>query len=167
MTTWFTADHHFGHVNAITYCDRPFSSILEMDYVLIKRWNELIKPDDKVYHLGDFTLGNFDQYTHYRDQLNGNISIIQGNHDHRWFKPFDVTESVRQLVTTKLNGKYFILCHYAMRVWNMSHYGSYHLYGHSHGRLLPSEWDDKSMDVGVDCHNFYPISLEQVLEYLT
>ena len=52
-----------------------------------------------------------------------------------------------------------VLCHYAFRVWRNAHHGSWHLYGHSHGSL-PSA--GRSMDVGVDCHDFSPISYEQV-----
>jgi calcineurin-like phosphoesterase family protein len=53
------------------------------------------------------------------------------------------------------------LCHYSMRSWEMSHYASWHLYGHHHGTLEPY---GLSFDVGVDCWNYYPISLEQVAE---
>ncbi|MCX6365194.1 MAG: hypothetical protein NTX57_00570 [Armatimonadetes bacterium] len=52
-----------------------------------------------------------------------------------------------------------VLCHYAFRVWRNAHHGSWHLYGHSHGSLPGA---GRSMDVGVDCHDFSPISYEQV-----
>ncbi len=42
MTTWFTADTHFGHANIIRHCDRPFASIEEMDDELIRRINERV-----------------------------------------------------------------------------------------------------------------------------
>jgi hypothetical protein len=32
-------------------------------------------------------------------------------------------------------GQPIVLCHYAMRVWNRSHHGAWHLYGHSRGNL--------------------------------
>jgi calcineurin-like phosphoesterase family protein len=49
-----------------------------------------------------------------------------------------------------------------MRVWNQSHRGALHLYGHSHG-TLPDDANSKSFDVGVDCHDYHPISLDRVL----
>ena len=52
------------------------------------------------------------------------------------------------------------LCHYAMRVWNKSHWNVPHLYGHSHGNL-PSQ--GLSFDIGVDCHNYFPVSMKRVL----
>jgi hypothetical protein len=48
-----------------------------------------------------------------------------------------------------------------MRTWNKSHRGSWHLYGHSHG-TLPDDPHSMSFDVGVDCHNYRPLSFEQV-----
>lgn len=57
-----------------------------------------------------------------------------------------------------------VMCHYAMRVWDRSHYGAWHLYGHSHGRLPPSE--ELSMDVGVDTHDFRPYSLDEVYAHM-
>ena len=57
--------------------------------------------------------------------------------------------------------RFIVLFHYAMRVWNASHYGTWHLYGHSHGDL-PDDETSLSFDVGVDCHNFYPLSYSDV-----
>ena len=54
---FFTSDTHFDHKNIIRYCNRPFSSIEEMNNFLIKRWNATVGPDDTVFHLGDVTFG--------------------------------------------------------------------------------------------------------------
>jgi calcineurin-like phosphoesterase family protein len=56
MTIWFTSDTHFGHSNIIQYSNRPFASVQSMDEVLINNWNQLVRPQDIIYHLGDFTL---------------------------------------------------------------------------------------------------------------
>lgn len=78
---FFTADTHFGHVNILRYCDRPFASVEEMDAALIARWNRRVAPEDTVYHLGDFALGLKARWPEYRRQLNGRIVFILGNHD--------------------------------------------------------------------------------------
>jgi calcineurin-like phosphoesterase family protein len=174
---WFTADHHFGHENIIKFCNRPFQTIDEMDTVLFQRWNEKIKHDDTVYHLGDFTLQGMDKFRMYIGRLNGSINIVPGGHDFRWLDNARKETSgshisiLEPLVTLELpdyspDGKHplvIVLCHYAMRVWDRSHYGSLHLYGHSHGNLPGIE---NSMDVGVDTNNFYPYSVDDVLKKL-
>jgi calcineurin-like phosphoesterase family protein len=55
------------------------------------------------------------------------------------------------------------LCHYSMRKWNKAHYGTWHLYGHSHGNLPPY---GLSMDVGVDAHNFYPVEFSEIKNFM-
>ena len=55
---FFTSDTHISHHNIIKYCNRPFANAKEMDAEMIKRWNEKVKLDDTIYHLGDFTLGS-------------------------------------------------------------------------------------------------------------
>ena len=61
--------------------------------------------------------------------------------------------------------QHIVLCHYAMLVWNKSHHGSWMLHGHSHG-TLKYPFAAKILDVGVDSHNFYPISLDFVIDTL-
>jgi calcineurin-like phosphoesterase family protein len=152
---WFTADTHWGHRNIIQFCNRPFENVMEMDSILIENWNKKIKPDDIVYHLGDFSMGNIKRY---RLQLNGKIILIYGSHDKEALKHPYLFEEICPLKTIRIDENYIVLCHYAMRVWDHSHYGAYMAYGHSHGRL-PSY--GKSMDVGVDCHNYFPISYDE------
>lgn len=70
-------------------------------------------------------------------------------------------ESYKDLMDEEEAPPTIVLCHYAMRTWDRSHYNSWHLYGHSHGEL-PSI--GMSMDVGVDVWDYKPISLPQVAE---
>ena len=134
---------------------------------MIRRWNDRVSDDDVVYHLGDFTLGGTNMAQKFFEKLKGRIYVLKGSHDQSWYGKrvlFSLSGQVVEFLgTTKeisYNDKKIQLNHYAQRVWWLSHYGSYHLYGHSHGRL-PSV--GRSMDVGVDCHNFYPVKLEDVI----
>ena len=61
MSTWFSSDTDFGHANIIHYCDRPYTSFSEMDDALVANWNQVVRPNDIVYHLGDFALGGREQ----------------------------------------------------------------------------------------------------------
>ena len=50
---FFTSDLHFGHGKIIDHCGRPFSSVEEMDRVMIENWNRRVRKNDKVYIVGD------------------------------------------------------------------------------------------------------------------
>ena len=155
---WFTSDTHLGHENAA--CEfRGFSSLKEMDDLIIENWNRNVKPSDIVYHLGDFCLKNM--YSHYTSKLNGNIVLILGNHDDRksaiGSRAFN---SVHDVMRAKMpDGRKIFISHFSHRVWDKSHHGNWHLFGHSHGKLPPF---GKSFDVGVDANDFKPLSYEQV-----
>lgn len=162
---WFTSDTHFGHANIIKFCKRPFKSVEEMDLAIIRNWNTAIKPNDTVYHLGDFAFAEVTQYT---KQLHGNIILIQGNHDKQAIQAMMRSRSnkgigpfaeMHKVLEIKWQNETIFLNHFAQRVWNKSHFNSWHLYGHNHGGL-PAQ--GKSFDVGVDTNDFKPYSFEQV-----
>ncbi len=168
MNTFFTSDTHFGHANIIKYCNRPFSNIREHDEELIRRWNSVVTNTDTVYHLGDFSFVNASSII---EKLNfAQLVFIYGNHD-KQMQHFMTAHALtrgpkrpmfaKSFLEQKIDGINFTFCHYALRVWNKSHHGAYHLYGHSHG-TLPDDPNSLSFDVGVDCHNYTPISLEEV-----
>jgi calcineurin-like phosphoesterase family protein len=157
MNIWFTADHHFGHKRIIELANRPFSSVEEMDDVMIAKWNERVAPGDMVFHLGDFA---FTDHTPYLRRLNGEKRLAIGNHDHsNRVKKAKGWSTVDSLLHVTVEDTRLVLCHYALRVWNRSHHGALHLYGHSHGSLIG---DSQSCDVGVDCWSFNPVSLDEI-----
>lgn len=151
---WFTADTHFGHAKVITHSQRLFSTIEEHDEQLIKNWNYCVGRGDVVYHLGDFAWHHPELY---RARLNGQIHLIRGNHDRLKAANADLFCSVSDLKKVKVGDQKIYLCHYAMRVWNCSHHGAWHLYGHSHGSLF-NDPKSLSLDVGVDVHDYMPVS---------
>jgi len=156
-SVWFTSDHHFGHKRIIELAKRPFASVEEMDEHMIECWNDVVKPGDLVYHLGDFA---FADHTPYLKRLRGQKRLILGNHDHsNRVKKAEGWATVDSLLHVTVDDTPLVLCHYAMRVWSQSHHGAIHLYGHSHGNL---KGDSQSLDVGVDCWAFEPVSLDEI-----
>jgi calcineurin-like phosphoesterase family protein len=131
-----------------------------MDEALITNWNSVVTPEDTVWHLGDFGFGHREYLQRIVNRLNGRKNRLWGNHDKpmRQVTGFQEVEYYKELYD---GNKKIILCHYGMRVWNKSHYGSIQLYGHSHGSL---PGNDQSLDVGVDCWNYFPVTLEQIIE---
>jgi calcineurin-like phosphoesterase family protein len=159
MNTFFTADTHLGHSAIIRFCSRPFSNVEEMNEIIIKNWNLKVKPKDRVYIIGDFAFGSREKILNYTRRLSGHKILIVGNHDNIGQPSSYGFAEKYQLLTAKINGTYITMCHYAMRIWERSHYDSWHLFGHSHGTL---EAMGKSWDVGVDNNGFAPLEFEEV-----
>jgi calcineurin-like phosphoesterase family protein len=157
---WFTSDTHFGHNAIIRFSNRPFSSVEDMDETLIQRWNERVKPNDLIWHLGDFAFHKTPtQLEELFNRLNGTKCLITGNHDHNDTRRLPWT-IIKALTTIGFDKKLpIVLCHYGMRVWDRSHHGSLHLYGHSHN-TLPG--NNQSLDVGVDCWDYRPINIDEI-----
>lgn len=130
-----------------------------MDEELIKRWNKKVSPNDLVYYLGDFSLkSNIDKYL---NQLNGEIFFLdcRFHHDKHWQKKFK--GFLPSIHCIEIQNKYFVLSHFPLLEWERKNYGSIHLHGHSHGKL---KYHERAIDIGVDCWNFYPISLDEILK---
>ena len=161
---YFTSDTHFGHANIIKYCDRPFSSPVEMDETLIRNWNNTVKPEDTIFHLGDFGFATEDRLKSILSRLNGIKYLILGNHDKTIRRSEDLrTYFVKCTEYLEIDEEKIklILMHYPMLIWNKSHHGAFMLHGHSHG-TCKYPFEGRIMDVGVDCHNYHPISFTEV-----
>ena len=87
---WLISDTHFQHANILTFTDSNtgklvrgdrFSSVEEMDECMMDNWNNVVKPGDIVYHLGDVMFGNKDQFLPKWRKLNGQKRLVVGNHD--------------------------------------------------------------------------------------
>jgi calcineurin-like phosphoesterase family protein len=187
---FFTADTHFGHRNVIPYCKRPYADVEEMDAAMIQLWNETVKPDDIVYHLGDFAFGPQVRIREVISQLNGYKTLVMGNHDkktvgwwedagfHKVFKP-RYGESVPFAIFSRTDGA-------IETVFRMSHFpfqdvmGEYDdrdyltprapvraettvplVHGHVH-----EAWRLKPglVNVGCDVWDYKPVPLSKVLE---
>lgn len=168
--TWFTSDTHFSHGNIIKYSKRPFlkdeqmslvesrsfcvpnDQVKEHDDILIENWNRRVRPHDVVYHLGDFAFCRPGYAHQIFNRLNGKIHLVLGNHDSLVHDNPDIQDRLvwhRQYAEISVNRQKIVLCHYAFRVWNRAHHGSWNLYGHSHGSLVDDP-NAKSFDVGID-----------------
>jgi calcineurin-like phosphoesterase family protein len=139
---------------------RDFKTLEEHDEHIISQFNKYVKEGDTLWHLGDWSFGGIEQIYRFYQRLNCKfVHIILGNHDHHiennreynGIKAQDLFLSVRHVYFGKIGGRTFYLSHFAHRVWNKSHHGVIHLYGHSHDTLDNTglEWG-KSMDVSLE-----------------
>ena len=157
MSVWFVSDIHFGHNNIISYCQRPFSSVEEMDQTLVDNWNAVVSPTDAVYCLGDMAFHNYERIS----QLKGRKILIPGNHDHeRAKKVFPHVQEVADEITyLKISKELrFVLCHYPIESWRREY--KIHLHGHSHGTSMRRM---NRLDVGIDATKLYrPINIDEL-----
>jgi calcineurin-like phosphoesterase family protein len=147
--TWFCADLHLNHGNIVKYSKRPFRDALEMNEILISNWNNCVQQGDDVFYLGDFAHSNKNDALGWRRRLKGNIHFIEGNHDAAAFQMRETFQWYKQVHGITVSGQDIFLSHFAHRVWNRSHHGCWHLYGHSHAGL-PDDPSSFSFDVGID-----------------
>lgn len=162
---WFTSDLHLGHANVIKYCKRPFKDADEMDETLVRNWNSVVRPGDRVYVLGDLCFHKPEKAKQTIGRLMGNIYLIAGNHDRDGMLKAcgDRFIWIKDYFELKHEGQKVILSHYPFLTWNGCHRGTWHLHGHCHGSL-PEDVSRyaRRLDVGVDCHDFMPVSFEDV-----
>lgn len=167
---WFISDTHFQHANILRYSETRkalWGSVEEMDETLIENWNKVVKPQDKVYHLGDVAFGNKEDYANkIHSRLNGKKRLIVGNHD-----------PIRYIVNKQLFEKVML-----WRVWDdasypflfthvpvhnsaiqerIVHANGVNVHGHIHDAVAPSE---DHFCVCVEQINFTPIHLEELKE---
>lgn len=85
---YLTSDEHFDHFNIIKYCNRPFTSVAEMNERMINEWNSLVTDRDTVYVIGDFALSTIERVQHFCRTLKGRKILIKGNHDRHTIKKY-------------------------------------------------------------------------------
>lgn len=138
-----------------------------MDEALISNWNERVRPGDRVYHGGDLSFHrDRDRTDAILDRLHGQIHLVEGNHDAKRLGYYrHRLASLDTLKEIRIDGQKIVICHYALRVWNRSHLGAWHLYGHSHGNLADDP-NSLSMDMGVDPNDYRPLSMDDVAAHM-
>ena len=171
------ADTHFGHKGVCEFLNedgsklRPFENSDEMDEILVQNWNSVVKPSDKVYHLGDVVINRKALPTLKR--LNGEKVLIKGNHDiFRIEEYLEYFKDVRG--THKLDS--YILSHIPIHPHSIARWASGNIHGHLHSNVVEVAVgtevlvglgnqdiyapDDRYICVSVEQINYTPISYE-------
>ena len=167
---FLTSDTHFAHSAEFLWAPRGFSSADEMNEAIIERWNSIVKPNDIVFHLGDITLTDTAKGLECFKRLNGQISVVWGNHDSPARQeliekmPVITLGYAHQLKVGKWT---FYLSHYPTKVGNYDD-TKYHkmwcLCGHTHTQDKFLDMKDSCYHVEMDAHNCYPVNIEQIKE---
>ena len=143
-----------------------------MDAVILKNFFDTVRPGDRFFYLGDLSF-HTDTIKRVLNSLAGtNIKsvFLVGNHDNyngdvrQVARSADV-EIVDGFLNINIEGQAITLCHYALQSFYKSHFGAWGLYGHHHSDVSQVV-TGKRMNVGVDHHNFFPVSFDQVRIYM-
>lgn len=169
---WIVSDTHFGHEKTCTVFKRedgtplrPFGSTEEMDEEMVRRWNDRVRPGDKVYHLGDVAIAR--RHLNTLSRLNGDKVLIKGNHD--IFRIEDYTRHFRDVRAYHvLNG--MIMSHVPVHEESLSRFGA-NIHGHTHANRVmrfydgshTGKIDPRYLCVCVEHTDYAPISMEDVV----
>jgi len=170
---FLVSDTHFGHAGVCRFMRndgvtklRPWDNPEEMDEEMIKRWNETVRPNDKVYHLGDVVINRKALKTLHR--LNGDKVLIRGNHD--IFRDDEYRQHFRELRAYHiLNG--MIMSHIPIHTESLGRFGT-NIHGHLHANRVmiqkhakaTPEIDPRYHCVCVEQTDFRPILFEDVIK---
>lgn len=163
------SDQHFGHKNILNFKRRDgsslrvFSSVEEMDETMVERHNSVVRPNDKVYMLGDLCMHN--RNLPIMERLNGEKILIKGNHDQeklsRYAKYFKDVRGSHQLAG-------YLLTHIPIHPDSLSRWKA-SIHGHLHSDLvqLNGKPDPRYINVSVEQINYTPISLEEIVKRIS
>jgi calcineurin-like phosphoesterase family protein len=164
---FLVSDTHFGHKGVCHFTRndgvtklRPFDTPEEMDEFMVEAWNKKVKPNDKVYHLGDVVINR--RSLAIMDRLNGDKILIRGNHD--IFKDQDYTPYFRSLRGYHvMNG--MILSHIPIHEESLGRFGV-NIHGHLHANRVMKDGvvDVRYHNVCVETTDFAPILFEDVIK---
>ena len=176
---FLVSDTHFGHAGVCRFTRndgvtklRPWDNADEMDEFMVEAWNERVKPNDKVYHLGDVVMSR--RSLSIMDRLNGDKVLIRGNHD--IFKDEDYRKYFRELRAYHvMNG--MILSHIPIHSESLGRFGV-NIHGHTHANrvMRPARVLEEFIDHGcttideryhcvcVEQTDFAPILFEDVIK---
>jgi len=173
-SVFLVSDTHFGHTGVCRFMRydgvtklRPWDNADEMDEEMIKRWNETVRPNDKVYHLGDVVINRKALKT--LGRLNGDKVLIRGNHD--IFRDDEYRQYFRELRAYHvMNG--MILSHIPIHTESLGRFGT-NIHGHLHAnRVMLSGFNGKITNivdaryhcVCVEQTDYRPILFEDVIK---
>lgn len=138
MSNTFTiSDTHFGHAGVTRFLNadgtklRPWDTVEEMDEAMVARWNNVVRPKDKVYHLGDVVINRKALAT--LGRLNGEKVLIKGNHD--IFRLNEYTPYFRDIRGVGVIDKY-ILSHIPLHPASVTERWVCNIHGHLHSNKV-------------------------------
>ena len=174
---YYISDIHFRDKKIFKKCNRPFSSVKEMEEVVISNWNKIVNDEDIVYVLGDIGKDDDPSTIDIFKILKGHKYLIVGNHDHDMLDKIiasNIFESVKFIDLIMDNERKVCLCHYPIMDWMEFNRDGYLVFGHVHNKTMANgkayqemkEYykDKHAYNCGVDITDFKPLTLDQLIK---
>lgn len=159
---WFISDTHFEHANILKFTGddgeriRPeFRDVHHMNEQIIENWNSVVKPGDKVWHLGDFAFGNKKIAERIIKRLHGRKRLCVGNHD----QVKEIAPFFEKVVLWRIFKEHNFTCtHIPMRLEQLRK-TAFNVHGHIHQNMMN---DPRFINVCVEHTDYHPVHLEEV-----
>lgn len=170
---YFTSDLHLGHDREFIWGPRGYTDVCKMNEEQVCKFNETVSSDDECWILGDLTLGKLEDAEPYLRRLQGKIHVVLGNHDTDRRRAFyeSLGWDCQHAARIKYNKLSFYLSHYPTICANLESESMEHttlcIYGHTHQKTNFYQGNPYMYHVGVDSHDGYPVSIEQVIDDIT
>lgn len=138
-----------------------FDDVNHMNETMIDNWNRLVKPEDKIYHLGDVYFGNQQEAEKILSRLNGKKRLIVGNHDTIYGKGNVLQKHFQKIYMWRLF-KEFNMCLTHVPIHESSFRKvEYNCHGHIHQRESPTK---QHICICVEHTNYTPVNIEEVIK---
>jgi calcineurin-like phosphoesterase family protein len=158
---YVTSDLHLNHQNIIQYCGRPFSSMEEMNEMLVSNWNSIVKDEDTIYVVGDVIMGRTEWIDGTLSRLKGNKILISGNHDKPRMRYLHANFSeVHKRMDVEFEGKTILLKHHPLYAELPPEY-AFQICGHVHNNWKVK---DRVINASVDVWDFKPVLFETMVD---
>ena len=158
--TFIIADTHFGHKNIISYENRPFADVDEMDVEMIRNWNDVVCKTDKIFVLGDFSFHPNEITKEICQKLNGSKTLIMGNHDCRSTSRYLECGFKEVYKHPIIMNDFWILSHYPMYVNANMPYAN--IFGHVHGNPAFRDYTKQTFCASVERIGYTPIKFSEI-----
>lgn len=157
---FFIADTHFGSTDVLRYENRPFADAAVMDAEMIRRWNSAVKPEDIVWHLGDFGAEGCEAAV--IEKLNGTILFVRGNHEtasNSYYRNAGFSEVYDLPVLFR---SFWLLSHEPLYVSENTPYAN--IFGHVHQNPIFKDFSAHHFCVSAERIDYMPIAFEDILK---
>lgn len=167
MKTYYTSDLHFAHENLYSRGVRNFSCAQECEELIRSNFNQVVRPKDKLYILGDLSLSaNYDALASYLNSINGIKIVILGNHDNPKtldkLKQDGIIANWHYWKGNHDSGVSIFMTHFVPLEAHVGPEPRLYLHGHVHGLLKDLITCPLLHDVGVDANDYKPFSVSSL-----